>query len=441
MMTTTTKRKMACLALVAVAALPLLAQTNGSNSSYSRFGLGTMNDQSQGFNRAMGGVAQGMASGQRVNMLNPASYAVIDSLTFIFDVGMGLQYGHFKQGGASTNARNTNLEYVNAGLHLARHLGLSFGFVPYSTIGYNFNTESRVGNNYTSSQVITSKTTYYGNGGLHEMYLGLGWNPFAMLNIGANIGYVWGDYNHSLAQVFYEGGSQSSDYNTQNAEWTSYIKTYKLDIGAQYPVRLSRQDWLILGATVSVGHGVGSEVEMIRYTSKGDTIESTQKNAFDMPYTVSVGAAWQHMGRLTVAADYIFERWDGCKIPVSHTTEDNTEIEIRTDQYQNRHKVNVGAEFTQDPGSRRYTRRIRYMVGASYASPYTKVNDNDGPQEWSVTAGLALPLSNSGKSIVNVSAQWLRRSPADAGMIKENYFMLHLGVTFNERWFMKWKFN
>ena len=65
------------------------AQSNGSNSSYSRFGLGLLNEQSQGFNRAMAGVAQGYQSGKQVNMLNPASYSAIDSLSFIFDVGPG----------------------------------------------------------------------------------------------------------------------------------------------------------------------------------------------------------------------------------------------------------------------------------------------------------------------------------------------------------------
>ncbi len=437
----TTKRILIGALLVVTTAVSALAQTNGSNSSYSRFGLGTMNDQSQGFNRAMGGVAQGMASGQIVNMLNPASYAVIDSLTFIFDVGMGMQYGHFKQGANTVNARNTSLEYVNAGLHLAKKLGMSFGFVPYTTIGYNFDTETRVGSDYTSSQTISTITTYYGNGGLHEMYIGLGWSPFAKLSIGANIGYIWGDFNHSLAQRFYEGSSQDATFNSQNMEWESDIRTYKLDIGAQYPIKVSAQDLLTLGATLSIGHGIKNEVEMIRYTSLGDTIENTQKDAFDLPYTVSAGLAWQHGSNLTIAVDYTWEKWDGCKVPVSKSTADRTEIEIRTDQYLNRHKVNFGAEYVRDPQSRKYPPRIRYRIGATYSTPYTKVNNQDGPNEYSVTAGIALPLSNSGKSVANVSLEWLKRAPNSSSMITENYFALHLGITFNERWFMKWKFN
>ncbi len=428
------------IACLLTSTLAASAQTNGSNSSYSRFGLGTMNDQSQGFNRGMGGVAQGIASGQKVNMLNPASYAAIDSLTFIFDVGLGLQYGHFKQGGASSNARNTNLEYVNAGFHIARRMGMSLGFVPYTTIGYNFENETRVGSNYTSSQTITSSTTYYGNGGLHQMYIGWGWTPFAKLSIGANVSYIWGDFNHSLAQSFYEGSSAASTYSTLNSEWSSDVRTYKVDIGLQYPLRLTGQDWLTLGATLSVGHGINSEVEMLRYTSLGDTIQSTQNKAFDLPYTISAGAAWQHQGKLILAADYTFEKWDGCRIPVSRTTSTETEIEVRTDQYVNRHRVNVGAEYTPDPLSRRYTPKIKYRVGASFSTPYTKVNGVNGPQEYSATAGIALPLSNSGKSVLNVSVQWMRRAPRESGMISENYFMAHLGVTFNERWFMKWKF-
>lgn len=425
--------------LLTLLTMPALAQTNGSNSSYSRFGLGTMNDQSQGFNRGMGGVAQGIQSGQKVNMLNPASYAAIDSLSLIFDVGMGLQFGHFKQNGNSANARNTSLEYVNAGFHIARGLGMSLGFVPYSTIGYNFTAGSRVGSSATSLQTITTETTYYGNGGLHQMYAGLGWNPFAKLNIGANISYIWGDYNHSLAQKFYEGGTSSTIYNSMNMEWSSDIRTYKVDIGVQYSVRLTAQDWLTLGATASLGHTIGSEVQMIRYGSASDTISSKQKKAFGLPYVISAGAAWQHQGRILVAADYTMERWDGCKVPMSYSTATSQGIQIRTDQYMNRHKATVGAEYIRDPMSRKYVPRIRYRLGASYATPYTKINGHDGPSEYSLSAGVALPLRMASKSLINVSAQWMRRAPTTTGMISENYFMLHLGVTFNEAWFVQWK--
>ena len=77
-------KTLAIVCMAVIPAIPAPAQ-NGSNSSYSRFGLGTLCDPSQTANRAMGGVGYGLRNGQRVNMLNPASYSAIDSLSFIFD--------------------------------------------------------------------------------------------------------------------------------------------------------------------------------------------------------------------------------------------------------------------------------------------------------------------------------------------------------------------
>ena len=116
--------------LLTMATLYAPAQTNGSNSPYSRFGLGSLKDQSQGFNKAMSGVALGFRDGNRINMQNPASYSAIDSLSFIFDVGLTLQNVNFKSGGNSINAHNTTLDYINAGFRLCPGLGFSFGLIP-----------------------------------------------------------------------------------------------------------------------------------------------------------------------------------------------------------------------------------------------------------------------------------------------------------------------
>ena len=69
------------------------------------------------------------------------------------------------------------------------------------------------------------------------------------------------------------------------------------------------------------------------------------------------------------------------------------------------------------------------------------VNGQDGPSEYALTAGVGLPISNNINkgTIVNVGVQWMRRNPSVSQMITENYFMLNLGVTVNERWFMKFK--
>lgn len=428
------------LALTLLSVVTSTAQTNGCNSSYSRFGLGLPCDQSQGFNRAMSGVAQGFRSKTQVNKQNPASYSDIDSLTFIFDIGMGLQMARMSGNGTSAKVNNTTLEYVNAGFRITPNLGMSLGFVPFSTIGYNFNTSNRVGSSPTSLQPITTLTTYYGNGGLHELYIGTGWSPFGNFSIGANIGYLWGDYNHSLAQSFYEGGELSKTYNTQNEVWSSDLKTFRLDIGVQYPIKISSDQKLTLGATAGIGHRIKSDVELLRYTSLGDSISNKVSEAFDLPYTISAGASWQQNDKLTIGLDYGYERWKGCRVPTSYATSTGSGIGIVKDQYKNRHHISAGAEYVHNILSRKYRERIRYRMGLSYSSSYLNVNGDNGPWEYGLTAGAALPLKTSTRSLINVSAEWLHRVPGVKGQIKENYLMIHLGITFNEAWFMKWKF-
>ncbi len=350
--------------LILLTLLPLstIAQTGGSNSSYSRYGLGTLSEQSQTFNRGMGGVALGLRNGKRVNMLNPASYSAIDSLSFLFDVGMNLQYGHLSSSTSKVNVRNSSFSNVNAAFRLTPVLGMSFGFVPYSSIGYSFENTKRVNSDQTFAKPISTVTKYTGNGGIHQVYIGAGWNPFAKLSIGANISFLWGDYEHSMAQVFYEGTDIASNYNTQNNTYSANIYTYKLDLGLQYPIRLSDMEWLTIGATYSLGHNVNNDATLSRYTSAKDTLNYTAENAFSLPHTFGAGLAWTHKDQWLVAADVTHEMWDGCKMPMVSTTSGNNLIyNVRTDQFVNRTSYKVGLEYTPNAQNReKYAQTIKY---------------------------------------------------------------------------------
>ena len=155
--------------LLALALLPtassLYAQTTaGSNSPYSRYGFGLLSDRAVGFNKGMGGVAYGMRNGRELNPANPASYSSIDSLTFLFDIGMTFQNGNIDDGRARTNARNTSLDYVTAGFRLSPNLGMSLGLLPYSTIGYQMETSG-----YLGDGSATTTETYMGDGGAYAI--------------------------------------------------------------------------------------------------------------------------------------------------------------------------------------------------------------------------------------------------------------------------------
>lgn len=436
----TRNRHIATLFLATLALAQVAAQNNGSNSSYSRFGLGTINDQSSSFNKAMGGVGKAIRLGNRVNTTNPASYSAIDSLTMIIDAGMSLSAGRMKNGEARIKANNCSFDYVNAGFRLRKGLGLSLGMLPYTTIGYSFATSQKVTNDFSSTQPITSHSSYNGEGGLHQVYMGVGWNPFAALSVGANISYVWGNYTHSLSQTFDENGTVSSNYSGLNSSHNAEIKTYKIDLGVQYPIILNPQNRLTVGATAGLGHNIKGEASLVRYNTVGDSISIVAEDAFDLPYSIGAGVAWESQGKLLVAADYTFEKWGSCKTP-QMGTEGGLSYTAKEGAYLNRSKISAGAQYIPDPLSNNFFNRVHYRFGAHYSTPYLKVNGHDGPSEYGLTAGVGLPISNNINRgpMANISLQWMRRDPSVGSMITEDYFLVSIGITFAEAWFMKFK--
>jgi len=84
----------------------------------------------------MGGISYGLRRSQQVNPGNPASYSELDSLTFIFDLGVS---GHLAQVNDGSNQRdfyNGNLDYIAMQFPLMRNVGASHrSYSPYSKIG------------------------------------------------------------------------------------------------------------------------------------------------------------------------------------------------------------------------------------------------------------------------------------------------------------------
>ena len=120
------------LAIIAASfSLTVFAQ-NGINSPYSRYGFGIQSERAMGFNKGMGGVAQGFRNGQQINIANPASYSEVDSL----------QNGNYKMPNVQQNIRNTSFDYFAFQFRAAKHVGMTLGLMPITNIKYNFASSS-----------------------------------------------------------------------------------------------------------------------------------------------------------------------------------------------------------------------------------------------------------------------------------------------------------
>ena len=395
---------------------------NNTNSPYTRYGYGQLADHGSGNSKAMGGIAYGLRDKYQTNFANPASYTAVDSLTFMFDGGISMQNTNFSDGVVKMNAKNSSFDYITMQFRLSKKGAMSIGLLPYSNVGY------KMGNYQENTETPTSSasTTYSGEGGLHQLYIGAGFKIIKNLSVGANISYLWGDITHTRQQSF----TSNSNIMPLTTLTGMEITSYKLDFGAQYTQQFGKKHAATLGVVFSPGHNLGNDAYVQTQLGNQNTgYTTTQKDTIltmGIPMTLGAGVTYVYDDRLTVGADVMFQKWNS----VTFMNE--------PDAFCNKVKVALGAEYIPNMMGRSYLSHIKYRLGAYYSKPYYKIDGVRAANEYGVTAGFGLPLPRS-RSVLSVSAQYVRTQGTESKFLNENTLRLCIGVTFNERWFWKRK--
>lgn len=418
-----------CLLLFAMAVTA--GAQGGTKSPYSQFGIGMLNDPSQSMSRGMNGVGYALRQGSQVNTLNPASYSGVDSLTMLFDMGLSGQFTSFEEGSVRRNVKTAAFEYAVGSFRLWKNVGLAFGVLPYSSVGFDYKSVSRDVNTGTLTETFT------GSGGLHQAMIGVGTKVIKPLSVGVNVAYLWGDVSRTVSPT------ASTASNTLTKTYSTSVSSYKLDAGVQWEQPIGKTGVLTLGAIVGFGHNLKNTADMTivsknTLSNRNDTASFSVANALELPMSYGGGVAYNYKGRLTVAADFLIEKWGDTKLPNYRS---GNGYKLERGLLKDRKKAGIGLDYVPKPElqARKYTDLIHYRIGAGLATPYYNINGHDGPTEISLSAGIALPIVNkwNNRSVLNISGQWVR-TKAD-GFITDNTFRINIGITFNERWFMKMK--
>jgi hypothetical protein len=378
----------------------------------------------------MGGVAYGLRDGYQINAINPASYTMVDSLTSLFDVGVSLQNANLSDGKTKQNVGNSGFDYAAMQFRLHPRLGMTLGLLPYSNVGYSFSQRN------TDDPI--HYITYSGEGGFHQAFLGLGLKVFKNLSVGMNASYFWGD----ITRQDHVGFADTGKYEIWRINTLS-VKDFKFDVGAQYTQSINKKNDVTLGAVFSPKNKLKNDAYLQTQTALSSSSASggytdshvetkDLDTTYELPMSIGAGVAYQYDKRLTVAADYTFQKWSD----VDYMNEGEK-------AFYNMHKVAVGLEYLPSFIGRSYFSHIKYRIGGYYSTPYYKVKDPTteeyyrASREYGVTAGFALPLPRT-RSVLSISAQYVNVTGKRV-MLDEKYMRLCIGITFNERWFLKRK--
>ena len=421
------------MALMLFASVTAFGQSN-VDSPYSMFGLGQVRDKTMNTRlKGMGGVANAMADKAMVNPGNPASYAIIDTLSFLFDAGIYAKSSTFSTSTLSEKASCASLDYVSMGFALTNWWKMAFGAQPYSNVGYNIVT------NFHDDQLGNCAELFQGEGGLNQVFWGNAFRIGKHFSVGVNASYVFGD---------------SKSTTTLACPDTSYIicsrrsrdimtRSFMFDYGLMYQGNLSKDLILTLGATYNQKinlHGV--QTTFIR-TIEDDDLEtlstSTEylidtifynrdKNAsYTMPHAVGFGVALQKTNRWRLGADFNWTQWSAfARNGVNEGLQDAW-------------NVAVGGEFMPSSTSiSGYWTRVSYRLGGFYGKTCLNINGNS-INKMGVTAGMSLPVPRS-LSKVELGLEVGNCGTKSDNLIKESYVNFTVGVSIFERWFMKRKY-
>ena len=409
---TINKKLLALITLIITATVAFA--DNGINSPYSRHSIGLLSNQNLGVNRQMGGLGYALRSNSYINLLNPASFSEADTITMLFESGFSMQNINIAEAGVKKNFSNASFDYIAMQFRALKGVGISIGFLPFSNVGYSFATSDNENN-------IASTSSYNGEGGIYQPYIGIGWSPIKNLSVGLMASYIYGDITHNTKKDFSETALNDYSRKTQ-----INIRSYKLDFGAQYTAQLTEKQNLTFGVTYSLGHDINADIMEITTIAQSDSVSTN--GDFKLPHTFGVGVLYDYNNNWKFGIDYTYQGWGAAEF-------------FGYDKGMNRSKISVGAEYSPNKISRNILKRMNYRMGAFYSQPYNEINGKAGCEELGASVGFTLPIINriNNRSLLHVSGQVIRMRPKSAGMIEETYLRLNIGITFNESWFMKLK--
>ena len=441
------KKRFSLLIASFTISLLISAQQTGTDSPYGRYGYGLLSNPGVGATEAMGGISYGLRRSQNVNPGNPASYSVIDSLTFILDFGLSGHLVNMDDGTNGNRYYNANLDYIAMQFPLFRNMGASIGLLPYSKVGYNFGTAR-------SLQNIQYLETYRGTGGLSQIYFGTAWEPIKHLSLGANVAYLFGSFSHSSVITPYTLGSLIGE-----TKQSFSIRDLKYDLGIQLSYPMTKTKSVTLGAIYSPRINTKANLYHSEMLYEADPYvyptydpyqillnDTLQGMSFQLPQTFGLGLTYQTRN-LLIGMDGTYQQWKNAAYPKELDGLENAE------RFNDFYRLSAGTEYVKDPYSQKFFHRIRFRGGLSYSNSYTNfaVNKTDGGpsqiggyNEYGVTLGVGLPfhdLRTGYVSMFNIALSYIRQQPELKYMIRQDMFKISININVNELWFFKHQFN
>jgi len=410
---------------VALISLNAVAQ-EGTASPYSFYGIGELNFRGTAENKSMGGIST-YTDSIHMNLLNPASLGKLKLTTFT--IGGNLTFTSLKTSDASEKSATTTFDYLAIGLPMGK-LGMSFGLLPYSSVGYKTGFT-----NYLTA--VKDEKRHEGSGGINKAFVAAGYSVTDNLSIGIDVNFNFGKIRNEAIQI------TDLQYDTQEIN-ESKLSGIAVNLGATYNKMLTENLQLTTGLTYSPEANLSSEnsrqtstivfntngIAIPRDTREDDLAAMGLKNTkFKLPSKLTIGAGLGQPKKWFAGVDFTSLSTGKLNNPTFNNTDT---------KYQNAAKIAFGGFYIPKYNSlTSYLSRVVYRAGARFENTGIIVQNED-INEFGISFGVGLPVGRKFSNI-NIGFEYGSRGTTNNNLVKENFVNLNLSLSLNDRWFQKRK--
>ena len=398
---------------------------NNTASPYSSTGLGERSFNGTQATRHMGGLDV-FTDSIHANLVNPASYAFLKFTTY--SVGVNYTNNNLSSMSESTNVELAALDYLSVSIP-TKKFSFGFGIVPYSSLGYRIQAISE-----NQNQNIFNR--YEGSGGLNKAYFSIGIPITKFFALGSTINYNFGNLFYRTGQ-FIEG-VENGTFLTHDSSISGFNYQFSaqaiIPFGKKYSTQLmfSHQPLRSLDSQNSKIYYTQSlsRETIIEFTEIDLASSSLENTNLDISPITSVGIGFGRNKKWFLGAQYDYTKSSNFK---------NQFFERQNISYKDGQKWVVGGYFIPNYSSfTSFWKRVVYRFG--FRTQQMSIIVNNSPiKETGITFGLGLPLA--GLSNANVGFELSQRGKRDSGMVQETIASLRIGLSLNDIWFIKRRYN
>lgn len=397
------------------------------NIPYSRFGIGEEWNSSNTLLKGMGGISSAFEDPYAINTDNPASFAFLKQTTF--DVGAGSEKHTLATSKTSYTTGTSTISYMNVAFPLSKNFGLCLGLRPFTHSYYNLADTSSAGNDtLVGNQIIHN---YSGGGSTNYFFLGLA-GKYKGFSAGFTAGYLFGNITNISRLI---NNDTTYSYNS-TFEQVTKIGGFYWKGGLLYEKALNKTYTLRVGATMSLQQTLNvwrNEYWIASYsladTFIADTTYAAQESSgnITMPMSYSFGIQLAKSDQWILGLDYTSTQWGQFR---SFGNADSFAKQST--------RLSIGGEFTPNIDSRNYWSRVSYRMGLYYGTNYIYLRNTDFIN-YGITFGASLPFRHTADR-VHLAFDYGKTGTTSNGLISDSYIKFSLGISFNDKWFVKRKY-